>query len=171
MESLLRSAIPAFLKILAFLEAASRRSNSSNPIGIVYITPYELSDQHVLLTCDEWDDFLSFLTISNRRDLGNKCDVTIERRESDRRELSYDKRTSGQKIHNHSRLESITHPTQKRSAPRLYADSQHRDLELQRRSRRRISSVHKGDIVRLINDSEIHNGTIIRFKFIENLTF
>ena len=71
MESPLRSAISALLKILAFLEAASRMSSSSNPIGIVYITTYELSDEHVLLTCDEWDNFLSFLTISNRRDLGN----------------------------------------------------------------------------------------------------
>ena len=112
MESPLRSTIPAFLKILAFLKAAPRRSSSSNPIGIVYITPYELSDEHVLLTCDEWDDFLSFLTISN-----------------------------------HSQMESITLPTRKRSTPRLYADSQLRDSELnaqrrRRRSWRRISSAH-----------------------------
>ena len=73
MESVVRSAMPVFHKLLEFLEAQASESSSSSPTGVMYLTILIIQEDRVTLNFAEWDDFMLLLTPNTRRHLGTSC--------------------------------------------------------------------------------------------------
>ena len=148
MESIIRAAMPIFQKLLEFLEAQASESSSSSPTGIIYLTTVNVEENNIVLTAEEWGHFMSLL-MTCRRNLENSCGIYVDRRHLNTREVTYQKNSTRQNLINWLReilpasdpiqgtlpvsnaLEDIVaREPRKRSAPRRYADSQHRDSEI-----------------------------------------
>ena len=99
MESIVRSAMPVFHKLLEFLEAQASESSSSSPTGTIYMTTEIVEDNDIVLTAEEWGHFMSLL-MTCRRNLENSCGIYVDRRHLNTREVTYQKNSTRQNLIN-----------------------------------------------------------------------